>query len=378
MVSRRMILKTGVAAIVVLGVGGGIWAGTRNPDRALAPWRQAGTGYGDARLDALAYAVLSPNPHNRQPWLVQLIGDDALDLYCDLDRRLPETDPFDRQITVGLGCFSELFRMAAAEAGYKATIVPFPDGEPSPRLDSRRVARIRLVKEIVKKDQLFDAVFDRRSVKEPFDISKPIASTLLADLVSGERHGGTVDMGVITGLRELSWNAHEVETLTPRTMQESVDLMRFGKTEIEANPDGIDFGGPAFELMNVTGLMTRENVGDPASTSFKQGMKIYDEMLHSAMGYVWITSAGNTRTQQLIAGRDWVRLNLRATQLGLAVHPLSQALQEYSEMDELYAALHKSLGIEAPSRLQMFARIGYGPRIEPSPRWPMKTRLIKA
>ena len=46
-------------------------------------------------------------------------------LFCDLDRRLPVTDPQDRQITIGLGAFLELMRMAAAQDGLRADIALF-------------------------------------------------------------------------------------------------------------------------------------------------------------------------------------------------------------------------------------------------------------
>jgi len=378
MATRRMILRTGAATILIAATGGVWWGASRTPKRALAPWSFAIDGYGDARLDALAFAILAPNPHNRQPWLVELVDDNAFELTCDLDRRLPQTDPFDRQITIGLGCFLELFRMAAAAQGYRAEIEAFPDGESQPRLDHRLVARVTLGEMPPVKDPLFASVFERRSTKEPYDISRPVSEALLGKLMLNSRRGGTVNSGAIEGLRDLSWRAHKVETLTPRTMQESVDLMRFGKEEIDANPDGIDMGGAAFELMNISGLLTRNNVGDPASTAFKEGLKMYDGLLHSAMGYVWLTSPGNSRHDQIQAGMDWVRLNLKATQIGLAVHPLSQALQEYEEMDHLYSELHSLLGVAAPARLQMFARIGYGPKTAPSPRWPLETRLIEA
>jgi hypothetical protein len=377
MPTRRMILKTGVVAIVVAAAGGGLWVGTRTPTKALEPWSRAKAGYGDARLDALAYAILAPNPHNRQPWLVELVADDAFDLRCDLDRRLEHTDPYDRQITVGLGCFLELFRMAALAQGYTAQIDAFPDGEPHPRLDGRRAARVTLMKTPPQKDPLFGAVLDRRSNKGVYK-NTPVDPAAFAKLMASSRVGGTLDPAAVAGLRELSFQAHELEMRTPRTMQESVDLMRFGKAEIEANPDGISMGGPTFELMNITGMMTRENVGDPTSLSFSEGLKIFHEKLYSAMGYVWVTSRGNSRTDQILAGKDWVRLNMRATKLGLAVHPLSQALQEYAEMDKSYTNLHRALGVKAPARVQMFARIGYGPETQPSPRWPLMTRLVNA
>ena len=266
--------------------------------------------------------------------------------------------------------------MAAEAGGYKADISFFPEGEPEGRLDARRVAHVVMKPDTKRKDSLFDHVFTRRSTKEPFDITRPVNAEQFTMLTAGENIGGTINVSEIEYFRNLGWKAHEVEMTTARTLMESVNLMRFGKVEVEANPDGIDFSGVAFELMNKTGLMTRENVGDPKSVSFAQGMQMYRDIHFSSMGYVWIKSAGNSRVDQLLAGRDWIRLNLQATMQGLAIHPISQALQEYPEMDTLYNEIHDKIGVPRPGRIQMFARVGYGPKTEPSPRWALKTRLV--
>ena len=67
-------------------------------------------------------------------------------------------------------------------------------------------------------------------------------------------------------------------------------------------------------------------------------------------------------------------MNLKANQLGIAIHPLSQALQEYPEMGALLAELHETLGQQG-ARVQMFARVGYGPALSPSPRWPIDAKI---
>ena len=87
MLSRRSIFATPAAGTwLILGDG---WL---RPVRAqlagpLAPWTVS--PHADPRITALAWAVLAPNPHNRQPWLVRLVGGDEALLYCDLERRLP-------------------------------------------------------------------------------------------------------------------------------------------------------------------------------------------------------------------------------------------------------------------------------------------------
>jgi hypothetical protein len=70
-----------------------------------------------------------------------------------------------------------------------------------------------------------------------------------------------------------------------------------------------------------------------------------------------------------------VRLNLAATREGLSMQPLSQALQEFSEMKPLYDRVHARLAPDA-GVVQMLARVGYGPTVAPSPRWPLADKLV--
>jgi len=380
MVTRRHLLIAGGASIVVLASGTATFALTREPTAALAPWREASNRFDDPRLNALTYAILSPNPHNRQPWLVRLHVGQEMSLYCDLDRRLPETDPDDRQITIGLGCFVESARLAANADGYEIEITPFPDGMPSGRLDDRAVAHMRLVQSPeARPDPLFAHFLDRRSNKEPFDTSQqvtPEAISVLQQATLSTPVYGAVDEPHVATLRDLTWRAHIIETETPRTFQESIDLMRFGKAQILANPDGIDLGGPFLEALYQVGLLTPETIADPSSSAYAQGLDMYREIIGTAMGHLWMVTEGNSKTDQIAAGRDWLRINLAATAAGLGIHPLSQSLQEYPEMAPLLSEVHEVLGVPAPNRIQMLARVGYGESVPPSPRWPMESRVV--
>ena len=48
----------------------------------------AAGGYSDLRKRALSYAILAPNPHNRQPWPVDLSEKYTVVLYRDIERDL--------------------------------------------------------------------------------------------------------------------------------------------------------------------------------------------------------------------------------------------------------------------------------------------------
>lgn len=380
---RRRNFLTLVGGGIVLAAGGSVAAiVTRKPTQALEPWEAAGETYSDLRMRALSYAVLSPNPHNRQPWKADLSTPGAIRLFVDTERLLPHTDPFNRQITIGLGCFIETLSLAAAQDGHRADVVLFPQGSSPEALDTRPVAEISLLEDkSIKPDPLFAHVLDRRSVKEPYDLSKPVADAPLVALKNSANHGTSFEVSnaseQVAVLRQITLDALMIELNTPRTYKESVDLMRIGKAEIEANPDGIDFSGPLFETLHLTGMMTREGLLDPTSSMFEQGKTALAENALTGMAYIWQTTQGNTRSSQIGAGRDWMRMHLMATREGLSLQPMSQALQEFPEMSELYQEAHSLLAPEDHT-LQMLARLGYAQPVAASPRWPLEAKLMKA
>lgn len=359
-------------------IGGGVifaatasvagFALTRTPHAALEPWQKAGR-YDDPRLNALSWAILAPNPHNRQPWLAELVNDDGLRIYRDPARNLPETDPFNRQLTIGMGCFLELLVMAAAEQGFEIGLELFPEGENGPVAAATFVANAAM-----RPDPLFAYAAQRRSCKEAFTAQR--ISPEQEDELSAFTAIVT-EPKKVEALRGLTWDAWLTEANTYRTMKESVDLMRFGRAEIEANPDGIDLGGPILEGMMLLGMLSREGQLDPSSQGFQQGVAIYSDMLAATQAYAVIVSDTNTRQEQIDAGRKWLRLNLKTTAMGLALHPVSQCLQEFPEMSSHYQSAHRLLA--GPNQtVQMLGRLGYGPASPQTPRWPLETRLRNA
>ncbi|MFM7118988.1 MAG: Acg family FMN-binding oxidoreductase [Gammaproteobacteria bacterium] len=376
--TRRNVLRLiGGGVVIAAGAGAGLHVLGRPSEAAREPWRTAGTET-EFRRRALSWALLAPNPHNRQPWLVRLDGENALTLYVDLERRLPVTDPYDRQITIGCGAFLELLSIAAAEDGYATQITPFPDGEDATTLDRRPIAQVRFTPGAGVRDPLFAQIRARRSNKEvyePRDVPQADLEQLAAAAsihgVSASTVGNTP---LAATLRDLTWRGHLLESTTPDAMQESVDLMRVGSAAVTANPDGIELEGTIMEVGRVLGLMTPEALGDPQSTAFQQGLAMYRAMAESGRAFGWLSNANANRTDQLNVGRAYVRMNLVATELGLGVHPWSQSLQEYPAVSALYREVHELLPNEG--RIQMLFRIGYGPEVMPTPRRGLAAHLV--
>jgi hypothetical protein len=347
------------------------------PDPAAA-WKSPGRGQTDDRLYALSHGILAPNPHNRQPWLVRLDGQNGVTLFVDRDRLLPVTDPFDRQIVIGCGAFVELTVLAARARGRDVRVEPFPDGGGDARLDDRPVARLTFTSGGAP-DPLFDWIGSRRSNKEAYDPALALERTHVDALIrtgtSAGGRAGVVADGRLTRLRDLIAGAYEREIETPAAFEESIQLMRIGRAEIARHRDGIDVGGPMVELMAAVGLMSREELRKPGSMAHEQGKSMYRTLAASTPGFVWLTTPGNDRAHQLAAGRAWARINLTAQSLGVAVHPVSQGLQEYAEVAEFRRAVDALIGVRPGERLQMLARAGYGKTVPPAPRRGLEAHL---
>ena len=378
MTTRRGILKLVGGGVVLAALGGAAFYVANGPsDEARIAWREAGAPE-EYRRRFLSYALLAPNPHNRQPWLVRLDGADSLTLFCDLERRLPETDPFDRQIVLGCGAFLELLSIAAAHEGYAAEITSFPEGDPAPRLDARAIARVRFVAGAAKPDSAFAAIGIRRTNRNTY-AERDVATELLGQLeaagsVQGVVARTTAEGGLVAKLRDITWRGHETESLTYRTMKESVDLMRIGKTEVAQWRDGLVLEGPMMELARMTGMVSREALLDPKSDAFRMGLDMYRPKAASARAFAWLVNDHVGRASELNAGRAYARLALKAAELGLAIHPWSQALQEFPEIRSLYDEVHALIG--DGKRVQMLVRAGYADPVIPAPRRGLDAHIL--
>jgi hypothetical protein len=317
---------------------------------------------------------------------VDLTTPDEILLRCDLSRLLPETDPFSRQIMMSHGTFIELLDIAARERGLRTEIALFPEGAFGPdKLDQRPVARIRLGADAtVKQDPLFAQILCRHTNRSSYDLGRSIPATApkaLADAVRPNplRFGfvGADQPDLLKQHRAIAAEAWRIELTTPRTIMESYKVLRVGAAEIDQHRDGLYVLDPMVVLMSKVGLFDRSKAPAPDDYATTSQIKDFNKKLDSTPAFLWMVTEGNERATQVNAGRAYARVQLAATAEGLAMQPLQQALQEYPEQAKPYAAVRALLAAPSPGQtVQMWARVGYAPPVDPAPRRGVAAQLV--
>ena len=328
------------------------------------------TDYADARLMLISYGMLAPNPHNIQPWLVRLKGTDSFDLYVDQSRLLPETDPPARQIHIGHGAFLEGISIAGSAMGIRTEIKLFPEGEYNNQLiEDKPVARVRIFRDkSVSKDPLADFMQDRQSNKRVYRdeaVSSELLDRILSDLSSPDIQVAYTTQNRIR--RVLSAQLKEamvIETSGPARHKESVDMFRFNEDEAIKTRDGFTMGnsgtvGMIRWMAETFFLGTRKDAEATDSAFAEETIKLTGNQADSAAAFGWIISKQNRRQDQVRIGRLYMRINLLATQAGIALHPISQILEEYPEMGQLQNQFLTTLGVPEGQTVQMLFRMGY-------------------
>jgi len=340
----------------------------------------------DIRLILLSYAILAPNPHNKQPWLVKLIDKNSFSLFVDQTRLLPETDPIARQIHIGQGCFLENLTIAASHYGYEANIDYFPEGEYSNTIiENKPVARITLIKNSsVLKDPLYKYILVRQSNKREYDnsrLTKLQKSTLMGLPFNVNSGLNIVDSDQDNHyLHQLLTEAMQVESNNRLRDLETIKMFRFNDQEIQQYRDGFGLshaGVSGMKKMFAETFFLNRTSTEKDTTSFaKQSVDITQSIALSTSTFALLSTTGNSRLQQVQAGRDYCRLNLTTTSMGLAQHPMSQVLQEYDDMNILQKQFKQHFNIGSQDTVQMLVRLGKTEKTEHTPRRLIRDLLI--
>ncbi|MBS0473072.1 MAG: hypothetical protein JSR60_18525 [Proteobacteria bacterium] len=383
MVSRRVLIASGVGAAAVAGLGyrivdRGVFAGPCGP--AYAPWEEWRGGALEGIMRPLHAAILAANPHDTQPWLFE-VGDETITVYADRARNLGAFDPFRREMQLGLGCAIENLCHAAKVYGYTAFERPVPGRLTlSPPDMPVPVAHISMDPAPAERDLLFEAIPDRHTHRGVY-LEKPVeARTLnfLNGLIDSEnvRVAFLTDAKARAAMGALIVSATERIIADPTMSAASARWIRAGRREIETHRDGVTIDAAGLSPTTVMFAKLMPDMGAATQDQYwldnTKTTQVHAPVLGAILVKDRLDMAG-----ALNAGRAWQRLHLTATRLGLVCQPLNQPVEcvdrnaELGRGDSYRKALMdltRSGGFEAT----FVFRLGYAEKPAPlSPRRPL-------
>ncbi len=329
-------------------------------------------------LQALQAGVAAPSPHNVQPWKLEILDDHTAHLFVDPKRLLPFTDPPGRQILIGQGCFLEMARTGGSMAGLRVADTLLPEGEGEDLLAGRRpVARIEVTVDQSIREEPLAAFIPKRITDRGRFRNQLLPLRVKEKLKEEARHFHSrlrlfEEPGQMARIRNLAIKGMRIESDTYRTNEESRIWFRTTDEEIYTRRDGISLRGNALSGLRL--LLARHLFFSTEPDSFHSrfnrdaAVHLLEEAMNSTSTCLSLTTEGNTQREQILAGKDYLRLQLRAAALGIRLQPISQILQEYPEMRAPREEFERLAGVSSGEKVQMLLRAGRGSMEFHSPR----------
>lgn len=337
----------------------------------LEPWQKSyAQQFDDPRIQLASHGLLAANGHNMQPWKIALDADEnVFYLYADGEKLTPEVDPLARQTMVSQGTFLEYVRVAGEQLGYETDIVLFPDGEYDEQnlvesMKIKPVAKITLSRGDSVDAPLYDYMFLADTNRAVYE-DTPLTETQVKQLQAANSDLDTaltlyLDDDNKERLGDYAVEGAEIEAGIHRIYEETAVIFRPNEYQKNEYRYGYSVEGQA-----TTGAMKHVMQGlitvFPALNSEEASAKMFVDgtkaVVEHTPAYGMIVTEGNGRIQQVESGILYARLILTAHSLGLVMHPPSQVLEEYPEMNEPYNRIHSEYAPDGGT-IQMFFRIG--------------------
>ncbi len=398
MVKKGLIRKMGIVLIgiivfIILAITAlFIISGIFKESTYLEPWEKDYTQqFDDPRIQLAAHGLLAANGHNMQPWKIRLDKADPMVfyLYADSDRLTNEVDPFARQLMISQGTFLEYVDIAGDKLGYELRIELFPQGnydeqELAESMKTTPVAKITLNKTTLQDTPLYNNMFLPDTNRAPYQSAK-----LTSDQINELENINTADNMFIKifqdkedkeKLGSYAIKGACVEADVNRVMKESEIIFRANEYQKNKYRYGFSVEGQGTSgimkhlMQGLVTLFPSLNNGKAASNMFIQSTRT---SVDNTPAYAMIITKNNTREDQVKSGMLYSKLILAARQQGFVMQPLSQILEEYPEMNELYSGIHLTYTPDGGT-IQMLVRLGKPTKeVPPSMRRDVMDLIIK-
>lgn len=307
-------------------------------------------GLSKDEFDILYLASLAPSGHNAQPWTVTVLEPGHWIIGSAKDRWLPAVDPENRELFLSIGAFMENLIIAAGARGYEVeTEIP------AQRPENTEILNIRLTKREPLEYPL-QRITTRRTVRNNY-LNKDIKDADIRYLEgSGAEHVSYYPRESREGkyLREGTIEANRIQAYRDSAQVELSDWIRWSDKDAEKyrtglTPESMEING--FAGWFVRHFFDRKSV---LKKSFREKtIKTVVDQVKTSGGWLAITSKDSSIPSLIEAGRKFERIFLTARERMIAIHPMTQMLEELPMKNE--AA--RELGVNG--NIQFLLRIGY-------------------
>ncbi len=353
---RRRFIKTGLTGVTLLAGSGLLLTACERDLRGEMMGK--GPLPGKATLNMLDpdgykilyYASLAPSGHNSQPWSVKIINRHEWIIGSDPSRWLSAVDGNNREVLLSIGAFVENLVQAAGALGYAVdTTVVAKD-----RFDED-VVRVRIEKSGMK-DNVLARIVSRRTVKSNL-LNKELKATDVNDFSKltqnhlyyfprGTEHSDLMAKEAVDNF--------VIQFGNKAAMQEAADWTRLKDADAKKYRDGLTPDG--MEITGIAGFYVRHfmKTSDVTGQTFiEKGIEKIKQQAVQGAGWLVITSDGNTVADLLESGRRFQKMALFAREKGIALHPMTQALEEKHGQKNIRENHHSTM---IP---QFMLRVGY-------------------
>jgi hypothetical protein len=301
--------------------------------------------------EILFLASLAPSGHNTQPWFVQYLEPYHWIIGNDKTKWLPAVDPTQRETMLSIGAFIQNLEYAAASFGYACdwTLLAATNQD-------ERVMEVKLIEEQAKNAFDIAKIEDRRTVRSNFlsGVLKPEDLTYLVNSEPEFIHYLPATSKENQFINEQTIAANRLQADRDPAQQELADWIRFSSKDADKYRDGLTTG--SMEIEGFPGWVVRNFYGkaDVMKQDFRErGIDRIKKEVSASAGWILITSRDNSVAALLETGRRMQRLFLKVREKSIAIHPMTQILEESSTRQ----TLNQSIGISED--IQFILRSGY-------------------
>jgi nitroreductase len=310
----------------------------------------------------IRYAILAPSGHNTQPWTFEIRGP-VVELRGDFSRTMPVADPDNRELVMSCGAALLHLRVAIRNFGHTSASELCPDPD-QPDL----LARLRLVGTAPAgrtDHKLFKAIGQRRTARVLFE-SRPIPRALL---YRWQR----------AAMYEEAW-LHLVESA--ETRRQIAAMIAEGDCELGRNPE--------YRSEIASWLRSNDDTGRDGLPGYSVGLGALSsrvapkgmfpsgelqagrdrELVMNAPAFVVLGTEEDDRTAWMTAGQALARVLLAAQSEGVSASFFLQPVELVQLRERLMRLLPGESGYP-----QITFRLGYGPKVPPTPRRPLSEVL---